>query len=255
MFGPALHAGPTTLRERLGVDAVLPRDEFTRRRRPRSRRERRTIYTPFARRGPRQPVVRAIRRGCWRGATKEDPWDGRDSREADVHREAEGGGADVGGQGSRPDSRRAARDQEPARDRHHPRGDAHRRPRHHGSDARRPAGHARVRAAGRRRVRVQEVRRATAPSYFALIATGPNTYYTHYHKNTAMLAGRRPRAVRLRARLQVLPVRRHARVSGQRQVHAAAARVLHDLPAALSGADDVDQGARDAGRHRSATPS
>src|SRR4029450_2562902 len=29
---------------------------------------------------------------------------------------------------------------------------------------------------------------AYGPSYFALIATGPNTYYSHYHKNTARLA-------------------------------------------------------------------
>jgi Xaa-Pro aminopeptidase len=28
---------------------------------------------------------------------------------------------------------------------------------------------------------------AYGPSYFALIATGRNTYYTHYHKNTALL--------------------------------------------------------------------
>jgi Xaa-Pro aminopeptidase len=28
---------------------------------------------------------------------------------------------------------------------------------------------------------------AYGPSYFALIATGPNTYYSHYHKNTAAL--------------------------------------------------------------------
>src|SRR3954464_13877650 len=28
---------------------------------------------------------------------------------------------------------------------------------------------------------------AYGPSYFALIATGPNTYYSHYHKNTAKL--------------------------------------------------------------------
>ena len=29
---------------------------------------------------------------------------------------------------------------------------------------------------------------ALGPSYFALIATGPNTYYTHYHRNTTRLA-------------------------------------------------------------------
>jgi Xaa-Pro aminopeptidase len=28
---------------------------------------------------------------------------------------------------------------------------------------------------------------AYGPSYFALVATGPNTYYSHYHKNTATL--------------------------------------------------------------------
>src|SRR5207247_9597049 len=28
---------------------------------------------------------------------------------------------------------------------------------------------------------------AYGPSYFALIATGPNTFYSHYHRNTATL--------------------------------------------------------------------
>src|SRR3954462_6099414 len=31
-------------------------------------------------------------------------------------------------------------------------------------------------------------RGASGPSYFALIATGANTYYSHYHKDTARLA-------------------------------------------------------------------
>ena len=39
--------------------------------------------------------------------------------------------------------------------------------------------------------------------------------------------GRRPGATRLRAGLQVLSVRRHARLSGEWQIHAAAAGVLH----------------------------
>ena len=39
-------------------------------------------------------------------------------------------------------------------------------------------------------------------------------------------------------------VGRDARLPGQRPVHAAAARVLRHLSAAVSGADDIDQGAR-----------
>ena len=56
----------------------------------------------------------------------------------------------------------------------------------------------------------------------------------------AQAAGRRHRAVRLRAGLQVLHLGHQPGVSRQRQVHAPPARVLHDLPAALSGADGVD---------------
>ena len=55
---------------------------------------------------------------------------------------------------------------------------------------------------------------------------------------------RRPGAVRLRAGLQVLPIGRHARLSGERPVHAAATRVLLDLPEAVSGGHDVDPAAR-----------
>ena len=90
---------------------------------------------------------------------------------------------------------------------------------------------------------------AYGPSYFALIATGPNTCYSHYHKNTARAAGRRSGAVRLRARLQVLPVGRHARLSGQRQVHARASasstRSICELYQALMTSIEVHAAPRD----------
>lgn len=45
-----------------------------------------------------------------------------------------------------------------------------------------------VGSAGRLRVRVQEEWRLRR-RLFALIATGHNTYYTHYYHNTAILEG------------------------------------------------------------------
>ena len=178
-------------------------------------------------------------------ATKNDPWDGRISREEAFHAEAQGGRAEVG------DSKDLdplldghARHEERARDRHDPRGDAHHGTRHHGGDARRPARHVRVRASGRRPSSCSRSTAPYGPSYFALIATGPNTLLLALPPQHGQAAGRRSDPVRLRARLQVLPVRRDAGLPRERQVHAAPARALHDLSAPLPGAHDVDQGAR-----------
>ena len=83
---------------------------------------------------------------------------------------------------------------------------------------------------------------AYGPSYFALIATGTEQPVLALSPQHGAARRRRPGAVRLRAGLQVLPVGRHARLPRQRPLHTAPARVLHDLPAALSGADDLHQG-------------
>src|SRR6185312_14030838 len=55
------------------------------------------------------------------------------------------------------------------------------------------------------------------------------------------IAGRRSGAVRLRARLQLLHVGRHAHLSRKRKVHGPAKGDVQHLPTAVSGADDVDQ--------------
>ena len=89
---------------------------------------------------------------------------------------------------------------------------------------------------------------AYGPSYFALIATGAEHLLLALPQEHRDAEGRRPGPVRLRARLQVLPVGRDARVPGERPLHAAAARVLLDLPQALSVGDDVDPPARVRGR-------
>ena len=144
-----------------GVDAVAGARRFRRcggRLRPRAaaRSTRRSGRRSSAKHPPRDPVA------LWR-ATKADPWDGRDlARGSSSSQKLKAAAPQSDDQGSRSDPRRAARDQEPARDRGHPRGDADCRPRHHRGDARRAAGHERIRAAGRRRVRLQEARRLRA---------------------------------------------------------------------------------------------
>ena len=87
------------------------------------------------------------------------------------------------------------------------------------------------------------------PSYFALIATGTNTLYSHYHRNTAKLQDGDL------VQFDYAPDYKYYQSDVTRvfpangTLHAAAARVLRHLPAAVSGADDVDQGARVAARH------
>ncbi len=86
--------------------------------RRRSRRLRRTIARSTRRLRPKCSAAsrRAIRRNCGR-RTQQDPWDGRDSREATFIATAQGGRAAVGDRESRSDSERTARREEPARDR------------------------------------------------------------------------------------------------------------------------------------------
>src|SRR5436190_13638274 len=77
MLGPGLHPGDDAIKA-TGVEAVLVRDEFAAAVAGLAR-DRRTIYTPF------RPEVlgeasSSDPAALWR-ATKQDPWDGRESRE------------------------------------------------------------------------------------------------------------------------------------------------------------------------------
>jgi Xaa-Pro aminopeptidase len=168
----------------IGVDAVLPRADFTAAIAA-IEKERRTIYTPFA-----AEVLGSQSQGdptrLW-AANKQDPWDGRDSREATfiarlkdaaphpeivnldpilnglrvvksareiaVIREA----TQIAGLGIM----EAMRDARPGMREYELQADAEFVFKKHG---------------------------ALGASYFALIATGANTYYTHYNRNTATLA-------------------------------------------------------------------
>ena len=183
--------------------------------------ERRTIYTPFA-----AEVLGSQSQGdptrFW-AANKADPWDGRDSREA----------AFV-------DKLKAAAPQSEIRDLDpvlnalraikSPREIALIR------EATRIAGLAIVEAMRDARPGMHEYELqadaefvfkksgALGPAYFALIATGRNTYYTHYNRNTAILQDGDLVQFDYAPDYKYLPVRRHARLSGQRHVHASSAR-------------------------------
>jgi Xaa-Pro aminopeptidase len=182
MYGPGLNPGadPTAL----GVDAIVSSTEFTQALTG-IRDEHRTIYTPFA-----AEVLGSQSQGdptrYWK-ANHDDPWDGRDSREATfiaklkafapqaeikdldpienqlrlikspreiaLIREA----TNIAGLGIM----EAMRDAKPGMKEYELQADAEFVFKRHG---------------------------ALGAAYFALIATGQNTYYTHYNRNTATLA-------------------------------------------------------------------
>ena len=64
-----------------------------------------------------------------------------------------------------------------------------------------------------------KVHNAQGVAYFALVAAGQEQPLPALPLRADADEGRRPGPVRLRARLQVLRIRRHARVPGQWQVH------------------------------------
>ncbi len=181
--GPGLNPGPDAAAA-IGVDAALPRSEFTAAITAIAN-DHRTIYTPFA-----AEVLGSQSQGdptrLWT-TNKQDRWDGRDSREATfiarlkdaapqseivnldpilnslrvvksarevaVIREA----TQIAGLGIM----EAMRDARPGMREYELQADAEFVFKKHG---------------------------ALGASYFALIATGANTYYTHYNRNTATLA-------------------------------------------------------------------
>jgi Xaa-Pro aminopeptidase len=182
MFGPLLEPGDSAARV-TGMDAVLAREEFANAVATLAR-EGRTIYTPF-----RPEVLGSASAGDvvkLAKATREDPWDGRISRvESFIAKLRE------------KSPRSAIRDLDPV------------------LDTLRATKSAREIAVIREATRItvlgiMEVMRdarpgmyeyelqaaaeyvfkkhgSYGPAYFALVATGRNTFYTHYHANTARL--------------------------------------------------------------------
>jgi Xaa-Pro aminopeptidase len=182
MYGPALHPGDDVARA-LGVDAVVAREEFGKLL-PDLLSGGRTIYTPF-----RPEVLGEASSSDPRAlanATKNDPWDGRISREEQFIQKLKMATATA-----------EIKDLDPILDRLR--------------DIKSAREIALIREATRiTGLGIMEAMRdakpgmyeyelqavaeyvfkkhgAYGPSYFALIATGRNTYYSHYHKNTARI--------------------------------------------------------------------
>lgn len=182
MYGPALSPGSDAAMA-TGIDAVMTRDDFAKAV-AEFARDNRTVYTPF------RPEVlgeasSSDPAALWR-ATKADPWDGRVSREEQFIQKLKAAAPSA-----------AVKDLDPILDElrtiKSPREIAVIR------EATRITGLAimeamRDAAPGMKEYELQADAEfvfkkggAYGPSYFALIATGPNTYYSHYHKNTATL--------------------------------------------------------------------
>jgi Xaa-Pro aminopeptidase len=182
MYGPALAPGADTANA-LGVDAVSPETDFTAAL-TRLAGEHRTIYTPFA-----AEVLGSQSQGdptrFWT-ANKADAWDGRDSREAAfvAKLKAAAPQAEIRNLDPILNALRAVKS---------PREITVIR------EATRIAGEGILAAMHDARPGMHEYelqadaefvyKRAGAlgAAYFALIATGRNTYYTHYNRNTAVL--------------------------------------------------------------------
>jgi Xaa-Pro aminopeptidase len=183
MFGPGLHPGVEAAAS-TGLDAAVDRGEFVAAVAALAA-NRRTIYTPF------RPEVlgeasSSDPAALWR-ATKQDPWDGRESREdafiAKLRQASPG--SDVKDLDPLLDSMRITKSsREIAIIR----------------EATRITGLAIIEAMHNTRPGLYEYELqadaeyvfkkygAYGASYFALIATGKNTFYSHYNKNTAVLA-------------------------------------------------------------------
>lgn len=182
MFGPALAPGPETA-TLVGVEAVLPSADFGNAISQISA-EHRTLYTPFA-----AEVLGSQSQGdptrFWT-TNSHDPWDGRDSRETTFVSKLKIAApqSDIKDLDPIVDALRAVKSaREIAVIR----------------EATRIAGLGIMEAMRDARPGFHEYELqadsefvfkkfgAVGPSYFALIATGRNTYYTHYNRNTAVL--------------------------------------------------------------------
>jgi Xaa-Pro aminopeptidase len=182
MLGPALSPGPDAAKA-TGIDEVLPRDEFANAAAGFAR-EQRALFTPF------RPEVlgeasSSDPAALWR-ATKADPWDGRVSREDQFVQKLK-----------EASPRSTIADLDPIVDTLR----AIKSPREIAviREATRITGLAIMEAMRDAKPGMKEYELqadaefvfkkwgAYGPSYFALIATGPNTFYSHYHKNTETL--------------------------------------------------------------------
>ncbi len=183
MFGPGLYPGPEAVRA-TGIEAVLPRDEF--KKAVANIAKDRCGHLHAVSSGSSRIIVVRATRSLLARATKNDEWDGRSSRE-EVFREKL--------KAASPQSE--IKDLDPILDRlrsiKSPAEIAIIR------EATRITGLAIIEAMRDARPGMYEYELqadaeyifkkygAYGPSYFALIATGPNTFYSHYHKNTAQL--------------------------------------------------------------------
>ena len=180
MFGPALAPGEAAARL-TGVDAVQPREDFGR---IAGTLAGRIIYTPF-----RAEVLGSQSSGdpsALARSTAEDPWDGRRSREEVFvdKLKAAAPGAELRDLDAMLDAMRAVKS---------PREIALIR------DATQLAGLGIMEAMRDARPGMTEYELQAAaefvftkggafgPAYFALVAAGTNTYFSHYHRNTAVL--------------------------------------------------------------------
>ena len=183
MYGPALHPGEDAARA-LGVDAVLAREEFGKLL-PDLLRGGRTIYTPF-----RPEVLGEASSSDPRAlanATKNDPWDGRISREEQFIQKLKAVAAASETKDLDPILDRL-RDIKSAREITLIR------------EATRITGLAIMEAMrdakpGMHEYELQAVAEyvfkkhgAQGAAYFALVATGKNTIFSHYHRGMAQLA-------------------------------------------------------------------
>ena len=183
MFGPGLSPGDEAVRI-TGIEAVRARDDFQKVVAALAEQGR-TLYTPF-----RPEVLGSASSSdtvSLARATRNDPWDGRESREEAFRAHLEA---------ASPHSR--IEDLDPILD--ELRGTKSPREIAIIREATRIAGLAIVEAMRHARPGMAEYELqadaeyifkkygAYGPAYFALIATGQNTWYSHYHKNTAILA-------------------------------------------------------------------
>ena len=181
--GPGLQPGLETARA-IGVQAALPREDFTAAVTALAK-EKRAIYTPFA-----AEVLGSQSQGdptrMW-AANKQDPWDGRDSREATFLGKLKTAApqSEIGNLDPMLNSLRAVKSAREI-------GVIREATRIAGLGIIEAMGHARP---GMREYELQadaeyvfKKNGSYGGAYFALIATGKNTYYSHYNRNTATLA-------------------------------------------------------------------
>jgi Xaa-Pro aminopeptidase len=190
MFGPALAPAPDTAKQ-LGVDDVQPASEFSAAI-DALIQDHRTVYAPFA-----AEVLGSQSQGdptrLW-NANKRDPFDGRDSREATfVEKLREQANAAASASQPAPEIKNLDPIVNALRAVKSPREIAIIR------EATRIAGLGIMEAMRDAKPGMYEYELqadaefvfkksgALGASYFALIATGENTYYTHYNRNTSVL--------------------------------------------------------------------